>query len=102
MSAHLTTCAPIPWAKLEPSPEDLSAAAHAISDVLVKAKADIYRIIEGVNANLDKEALRHTLDAHLSDCDGDVTVPIEEAAEQLLESRYSGIRARGPFVRVRR
>jgi len=102
MSAHLIASTPIPWAKLEPSPEDLSAAAGAISDVLVKAKADIYRIIDGVNANVDKDALRHTVDAFLSDCDGDVTVPIEEAAEKLLESRYSGICARGPFVRVRR
>ncbi len=92
---------PLPAAKLEPSPADLDHAATLISLELSRAKENVSKIIDAINANLDKAEMRKSLDAYLSDCAGELVGAINNAAEKLRDDLYGGVSARGPFYRHR-
>lgn len=89
------------YAKLDPSPADINTAATLISLELSRAKENIRKIIEGISIDLDKAGMLRTLDAFLSDCNGDLCGTIEKAAEDLGEQRYEGATLRGPMYRAR-
>jgi len=90
-----------PYAKLEPSPSDINTAATLISLELSVTRETIRKIIEDISIDLDKAAMLRTLDANLSDCNGDLCGMIEQAAEKLSDDLYGGVSTRGPFYQSR-
>lgn len=88
-------------AKPESTPHDLGNAATLIALELSRAEANIAKIVEGLNANVDKPTMLRAMHVCLSNCCGELVAPINDAAEELRNSHYEGITARGPFVRRR-
>lgn len=91
---------PAPYAKLQPSPSDIRMAAEQISLILSVCEIDCSRVIESINANIDKAELLKSLHAYLSDCNGELVGPIDRASEELSGDLYT-VSTRGPFYRRR-
>lgn len=98
--AVMNISTPIAAAALEPSPHDLGNAATLIALELSRAEANIAKIIDQLNANVDKKGMLSTMHNYLSDCCGELVGPINDAAETLRGDLY-GVSTRGPMYRRR-